>query len=322
MNKSVPDYVSVAVGSDVPSLGVRNPLGQTRISEYWGINSEYGVLRDVLLGSPECFRWMGDENLAYSSICRSSDRLGLEFNRDVAIRQHKELISAYESAGVQVHQMQPDDYTPYQIFSRDSNFMTPFGAVVCQLANPRRRGEYAQVLKFYVSKEIPIYDLVSAGNFEGGDFNLIEPGAVLIGYTDHRSEKRAAEQVGGWMEKEDWEVKYAPIDEYYVHIDLMVCMVAEKCAAVCLETTSDDVLKWLKNKKIEMVPVGFRDTMNLACNVVALGNDRVISTSEATELNGKLRAMGFEVYDPEMFMYTNAGGGVHCMAQPLRRDRV
>ena len=322
MNKSVPDYVSVAAGSDVPSLGIRNPLGQTRISEYWGINSEYGVLRDVLLGSPECFRWMGDENLAYSSICRSSDRLGLEFNRDVAIRQHKELISAYESAGVQVHQMQPDDYTPYQIFSRDSNFMTPFGAVVCQLANPRRRGEYAQVLKFYVSKEIPIYDLVSAGNFEGGDFNLIEPGAVLIGYTDHRSEKRAAEQVGGWMEKEDWEVKYAPIDEYYVHIDLMVCMVAEKCAAVCLETTSDDVLKWLKNKKIEMVPVGFRDTMNLACNVVALGNDRVISTSEATELNGKLRAMGFEVYDPEMFMYTNAGGGVHCMAQPLRRDRV
>ena len=322
MNKSVPDYVSVAAGSDVPSLGIRNPLGQTRISEYWGINSEYGVLRDVLLGSPECFRWMGDENLAYSSICRSSDRLGLEFDRDVAIRQHKELISAYESAGVQVHQMQPDDYTPYQIFSRDSNFMTPFGAVVCQLANPRRRGEYAQVLKFYVSKEIPIYDLVSAGNFEGGDFNLIEPGAVLIGYTDHRSEKRAAEQVGGWMEKEDWEVKYAPIDEYYVHIDLMVCMVAEKCAAVCLETTSDDVLKWLKNKKIEMVPVGFRDTMNLACNVVALGNDRVISTSEATELNGKLRAMGFEVYDPEMFMYTNAGGGVHCMAQPLRRDRV
>ena len=322
MNKSVPDYVSVAAGSDVPSLGIRNPLGQTRISEYWGINSEYGVLRDVLLGSPECFRWMGDENLAYSSICRSSDRLGLEFNRDVAIRQHKELISAYESAGVQVHQMQPDDYTPYQIFSRDSNFMTPFGAVVCQLANPRRRGEYAEVLKFYVSKEIPIYDLVSAGNFEGGDFNLIEPGAVLIGYTDHRSEKRAAEQVGGWMEKEDWEVKYAPIDEFYVHIDLMVCMVAEKCAAVCLETTSDDVLKWLKNKKIEMVPVGFRDTMNLACNVVALGNDRVISTSEATELNGKLRAMGFEVYDPEMFMYTNAGGGVHCMAQPLRRDRV
>ena len=279
-------------------------------------------MRDVLLGSPECFRWMGEENLAYSSICRTSERLGLEFDREVAIQQHRELESAYESAGVTVHKLQPDEHTPYQIYSRDSNFMTPFGAVVCQLANPRRRGEYAEVLKFYTSNEIPIYELVSAGNFEGGDFNIIEPGAVLIGYTDHRSEERTAKQVGGWMEAEGWEVKYAPIDEFYVHIDLMVCMVAEKCAAVCLETTSDDVLQWLRDKKIEMIPVDFRDTMNLACNVVALGNDRVISTSAATDLNSKLKAMGFEVYDPDMSMYTNAGGGVHCMAQPLRRDSV
>jgi hypothetical protein len=26
------------------------------------------------------------------------------------------------------------------------------------------------------------------------------------------------------------------------------------------------------------------------------------------------------VYDPDMSMFTNAGGGVHCMAQHLRRD--
>ncbi len=311
----------LAVGrTDV--LRVRRAGGSTPELRDWGVNSEYGVLRDVLLGSPECFRWMGDENLEYSSICRASDRDGLEFDRDVALRQHAELVAAYESAGVKVHSLQADDHTPYQIFARDSNFMTPFGAVVCQLANPRRRGEYAEVLRFYLSKGIPIYDLVSAGNFEGGDFNLIEPGAVLIGYTDHRSEERSAKQVGGWMEREGWEVKYAPIDEFYVHIDLMVCMVAEKCAAVCLDTTPDDVLDWLRARKIEMIPVSFRDTMNLACNVVALGNDRVVSTSAATELNGKLRAMGFEVYDPDMSMFTDAGGGVHCMAQPLRRDRV
>ena len=322
MNKSIPGYVSVAGVSERPSLRTRNPNGGTSESEYWGVNSEYGLLRDVLLGSPECFRWMGAENLQYSSICRTSERLGLEFDHNAALIQHRELVSAYESAGVTVHMLQPDEHTPYQIFSRDSNFMTPFGAVVCQLANPRRRGEYAEILNFYVSNDIPIYDLVSAGNFEGGDFDIIEPGAVLVGYTDHRTEERAAKQVGGWMEAEGWEVKYAPIDEFYVHIDLMVCMVAEKCAAVCLETTSDDVLKWLRDKKIEMIPVGFRDTMNLACNVVALGNDRVVSTSAATDLNSKLRAMGFEVYDPDMSMYTNAGGGVHCMAQPLRRDRV
>ena len=303
-------------------LRARREGGSTPELRDWGVNSEYGILRDVLLGSPECFRWMGEENLEYSSICRASDRDGLAFDRDVAIRQHAELTDAYQSAGVTVHTLQPDEDTPYQVYSRDSNFMTPFGAVVCQLANPRRRGEYAAVIRFYLSNGIPIYDLVSAGNFEGGDFNIIEPGAVMIGYTDHRSEERSAKQVGGWMEKEGWEVKYAPIDEFYVHIDLMVCMLAEKCAVVCLDTTPDDVLEWLRSKNIEMIPVSFRDTMNLACNVVALGNDRVVSTAAAQNLNEKLRAMGFEVFDPDMTMFTDAGGGVHCMAQPLKRDRV
>ena len=37
-------------------------------------------------------------------------------------------------------------------------------------------------------------------------------------------------------------------------------------------------------------------------------------------LNEKLRARGFEVYDPDMSMFTLGGGGVHCMCQALRRD--
>jgi N-dimethylarginine dimethylaminohydrolase len=60
--------------------------------------------------------------------------------------------------------------------------------------------------------------------------------------------------------------------------------------------------------------------MALGCNVVALGNDRVLSTAGAKDLNAKLRAAGFKVYDPDMTMFTWAGGGVHCMCQPLNRE--
>jgi len=54
--------------------------------------------------------------------------------------------------------------------------------------------------------------------------------------------------------------------------------------------------------------------------VVALGQDRVLSPLGAADLNGKMRAAGFKVYDPDMTMFTRAGGGVHCMCQPLRRE--
>ncbi|HLH65103.1 MAG TPA: arginine deiminase family protein [Solirubrobacteraceae bacterium] len=302
------------------ALQAREPDGGTAALDRWGIDSEYGVLRDVLLGSPEAFRWLGEENAQYSALVRETLRRGHRFDRGLALRQHAEMVDAYRQAGVNVHLLPAREELPYGVYARDSSFMTPFGAVVTQLANPRRRGEYANVLRFYLEHEIPVYDLVSAGNFEGGDFNMIEPGCVLIGYTGLRGEEVAARQVGGWMQREGLEVRYAPIDEFYVHIDLMVCMLAEKLCAVCVETTDPEIVDWLRSRRIEIVEVSFRETMALGCNVVALGGDRVLSTTAAPKLNERLRALGFTVYDPDMSQFQLAGGGVHCMCQPLRRD--
>jgi N-dimethylarginine dimethylaminohydrolase len=303
-------------------LQARVPNGGSAVLEQWGINSEYGTLRAVLLGDPQSFRWLGEENAQYSALVRESLRKGYRFDPDRARRQHEEMVAIYRHADVDVHFLSPRDEIPYGVYARDSSFMTPFGAVPTQLASPRRRGEYANVLRFYVEHDIPIYDLISAGNFEGGDFNLIEPGAVLIGYTGLRGEEVAAHQVGAWIQAEGIEVKYAPIDEYYVHIDLMVCMLAEKLCAVCLDTTDPEIVTWLEARGIQIVPVSFRETMALGCNVVALGGDRILSTTAAPELNARLRALGLTVFDPDMSEYQRAGGGVHCMCQPLRRDPV
>lgn len=307
-------------GMNGSALRARVEGGKTPEMTGWYLKSETGPLRDVLLGPADTFGWLGEANAEYSSLVRDSLRRGYRFDRELALRQHGEMVSAYEDAGVRCHFLPGDTATEMQVFARDSSFMTPYGAVICQLANPRRRGEYASVLRFYMDNGIPIYDMVSAGNFEGGDFNMIRPGAALVGYTDHRSEGVAARQVADWFTAEGWEIKFAPIDPFYVHIDLMVCMLNEDCAAVCLETTEDDVVAWLREKKIEIIPATYEETMTLGCNVVALGNDRVLSTLAAGDLNARMRAAGFRVYDPDMTQFTRAGGGVHCMCQPLRRD--
>ena len=283
----------------------------------WGVNSEYGVLHDVLLGPPDNFHW-----LPTSSISKASLRGDYAFDHAAALTQHQEMVSAYESAGVTCHFLQSDKALPYQVYARDSSVMTPYGAVICQMHQWWRRGEYASVIHFYQDNDIPIFNFVTAAAFEGGDFNVIEPQCVLIGYCGERSEEPAAKQVAGWFEARGWEARLAPIDSFYVHIDLMVCMIAPKLAAVCIETTEDDVLEWLKSKRIEIVPVSFENTMELGCNIVSLGNDRVLSTRAAKDLNQRLKARGFEIYDPDVSMFTRGGGGVHCLCQPLRRDPV
>lgn len=283
----------------------------------WGVNSEYGRLRDVLLCSPENFHW-----LPTSSISKATLASGAKFDRQLAMKQHREMVQAYEAGGVTVHYLPADEQLPYQVFARDSSFMTPWGAVVTQMHQWWRRGEYAPVIRFYQSSGIPIYNMVTAAAMEGGDFDIIEPGAVLIGYCGERTQEPAARQIAGWLEKEGWEVRLAPIAEHYVHIDLMVCMLAHKLCAVCLDTTDDAIVGWLRAKKIEIVPVSYRDTMALGCNVMALGDDKVISTAQSKDLNARMRALGFTVYDPDVSMFTLGGGGVHCMAQALRRDPV
>ncbi len=301
------------------TLKNRNDNGNTPILNYWGANSEYGVLKDVLLGPVENYKW-----LKTSSVSKKTIRRNVEYNLDTAKKQYKEMISAYSSAGVKVHKHEPDPELPYQIFARDSSIMTPFGAIITNMAQWWRRGENYRAIETYNKLGIPIYDFITAGHFEGGDFNVIEPGCVLIGWEgeEGRSHFRAAQQLKKWFEKEKWEVFITDIDPYYVHIDLMVVMLAEKLAAVCLDCTDPNIVNWLKNKKIKIIPVPFQETIELGCNVVALGKDRVLLPEASKTLKANLKAEGFEIFDPNLSMITQGGGGVHCMCQSLRREPV
>ena len=298
-------------------LRSRREGGGTPKLNAWGADSDYGVLRSVLLGPIENYKW-----LETSSVSKKSLRRGVEFNLDTAKAQFAEMVSAYQSAGVEVHSHAGDPHLPYQVYARDSSIMTPYGAIITNMAQWWRRGENFRAIETYQRLGIPIYDYITAGTFEGGDFNVIEPGCVLIGWegNEGRSQEQAALQLQGWFEAEGWEVKLADIDPFYVHIDIMVVMLAPKLAAVCLDCTDPEIVKWLRAKKIEIIPVPFQETMELGCNVVALGDDRVLLPEGSKTLKAALKAHGFTVYDPDLSMITQGGGGVHCMCQSLIRD--
>jgi N-dimethylarginine dimethylaminohydrolase len=283
----------------------------------WGVDSEYGVLRDVLLGPPENFRW-----LPTSAISKATLESGASFDSELAQAQHRELVSIYEAAGVTVHQLDPDPALPYQVFARDSSVTTPEGAVVTQLKQQWRRGEYAPVIRFYTDSEIPIWKMITAGSIEGGDVTIVEPGVMLIGNGEERTEIQAARQLAGWMEDAGWEVRIEPIPGQFVHIDVLVSILAPKLAAVCVESASGGLTAWLREKGFEILEVSTADAFRLGVNAISLGDERVISTAGSARLNEQMRALGLEVFDPDLSMFTSGGGGAHCLAQALRRDRA
>ena len=287
--------------------------GGTKPLTQWGFRNETDTLTDVLLGPAD--------NLfhrATSSLSRKHLREA-PCNIELAKKQHAELVDAYKHFGVNVHMLEAEPELTMQVYSRDSSVMTPYGAFITAMANWWRRGENYAAIRAYEKLGIPIYDMVTAGTFEGGDFNVIEEGCVLIGCGGARTQEEGARQVASWFEAEGWEVRLAFIDEYYVHIDLMVVPIAEKLTAVCLACTDPAIVDWLKGKGHDIIDVPFQQTMALGCNMMSLGNSRIIAPSSSTTLIGELKARGFEVAAVDTAEISKTGGGIHCMAQALRR---
>jgi N-dimethylarginine dimethylaminohydrolase len=298
-------------------LKLRQDTGGTPRHDKWGVDSEYGTLREVLVGPVDNFAWR-----AGNSVAERSERIGLQFDFATAKRQYGEMLDVFRQADVNVHVLEPDPQLPYQIFARDSSVMTPWGAVIMQLQKPYRRGEYAACLKFYLSQGIPIYDLVTAGNVEGGDFMVLQPGVAACGYSGERSIEPAVQQLQSWFEAEGWEFHRYAFDPHFLHLDVQMGMIAEGLAVVCVEAVEPELVDWLKSRRIRAIPIPYGDAMQLGSNVVALGRERVLVPASSKNLVAACRAEGLTVYDPDVSMIGNGGGAVHCMCQALERERA
>jgi N-dimethylarginine dimethylaminohydrolase len=278
------------------------------------IVDETSPLEEVLLGPPEHFRW-----LPTSDISKATLASGRTLAPGEAAAAHAEMVSAYEDAGVSCRFLEADPALPYQVFARDSSVWAARGPIVTQLQQWWRRGEYAPVIRFYEGAGIEIAEMVTAASLEGGDLVLVAPRVALLGHCEARTQKPAADQLAAWLRDDGWEVRLQPFAEHFVHIDVLVCMVAPSLAAVCEEAVDPSLLDWLGAHGVETIPLSYASAVALGVNAMALGGDRVLSSAGATELNEQLRARGLYVYDPDLSPFTLGGGGPHCLAQPLRR---
>ena len=116
----------------------------------------------------------------------------------------------------------PNEVLHRNFFARDSSAMSPWGALICHMQLKSRRADYVTAIRFYQSNEVPIWRYATAGHFEGGDFNILEPGLVLIGWNGERSEREGSEQVAEWVREQGWEAVVAPISREFVHMDGLV----------------------------------------------------------------------------------------------------
>ncbi|HEY8611775.1 MAG TPA: arginine deiminase family protein [Roseomonas sp.] len=282
----------------------------------WRVSSETAPLREVLLCPPDHYRWIPTNSIVRRTLAGENQSPATAHLQ----AQHAELVHAIEQGGATVRKIAPEPHLPYMAYTRDSVVVTHRGPVLCQLERPQRRGEYAPLIDFHAAHGSAFWRKSSAGTLEGGDIHIIRPGLATIGASGGRTDTAGAEQLAGWLRSEGWEVRVEDFDEHFLHLDVLFCMAAEGLAVACEDVLDPAFLQWLKARGIRWIPVPYRDAMQLGCNILALGNGRVVSAHESTGLNAALRAEGLEVLDPALSLFTAGGGGPHCLTCPLRRD--
>ncbi|MFO1061977.1 MAG: arginine deiminase family protein [Dongiaceae bacterium] len=294
--------------------------GDQAAAQGWGVTAQTGRLRDVLLGKPDHFRWVPLNSISAVTFS-NQEAMGYRFDKQKAMQQHRRMVDAYEAAGVRCHFVEADEGLPSSVFTRDSSFMTPWGAVIASIQTPPRRQDYAVVSEFYRSAGIPIWKWVTANHFEGGDFVILKPGVALLGWSGDRSTKEGADQVAGWMREKGWEAFVVPIPPQFVHMDAVVVMLEKGLALVCEDALPPYGLDFIKQKHgIRVIPVAYADCVKLGGNLVSLGERRVLSMAHNVNVNARLRDEGFEVVAGDYDMFALGGGGVHCSCHELRRD--
>ena len=304
------------VVSDNFTLRHRNDGGNTQRLTYWGADSETGELKDVLIGPIDHFTSI----LPTNSMNKKMIREGVTLDVEGARLQYEEVLSCYRDSGVSIHITPPDPYLPLQIWARDGSYMTQWGMIVGQMSQWWRRGEYGPVIDLCAQKNIPIYDKVTAGCAEGGDFMMIRPDLAIMGYSGERSQAEGAQQVKDWLSKEGVEVLLYEFDAHFVHADVTIVMLTDNLAAAVTDVVDPAILETLKNRGISIIDVPYLKATQLGCNVMSLGKDRVLLPKQNEFLVEACKAEGLTVFDPDVSAITVVGGGIHCMSLALRRS--
>ncbi|HEY5529833.1 MAG TPA: arginine deiminase family protein [Thermoleophilia bacterium] len=105
------------------------------------------------------------------------------------------------------------------------------------------------------------------------------------------------------------------------HLDMIFSVIAERACLYCREGLPAEFVVYLERRGWNLIQVPLEEVMKTGCNVLALGDDRILSFAENGIVNKMLEAEGFTIYAPHLREFTKMGGGPHCLTFEIQRDR-
>lgn len=281
-----------------------------------------GALQRVLVCSPRAAGWNRPEPLARWR------ELGFHHAPDFATAQaqHEALCRELQTAGAEVIELPPADHLSLDaVYAHDASIATDFGLITMRPGKTNRVSEAAHQASFCRRLGIPTFgEIVAPGTTEAGDIVWLDSKTLLIG-RGYRTDAAGIAQMRALLAPKGIEVisaplPYGPGPSACLHLMSLISLLDERVALVDLSWLAVETVELLKACGFRWIEIDPAERDTLACNVLALGGQRLLAIEENSRTNDRLRHAGFDVRTfPGSELCINGSGGPTCLTRPLLR---
>jgi N-dimethylarginine dimethylaminohydrolase len=285
-------------------------------------HSMVAPLKRVLVCSPHTAGWDQSERLARWR------ELGFHHAPDVSVAQsqHEILCRELQLAGAELIELKRDTKLSLDaVYTHDASLATDFGLLVMRPGKENRLAEGGHQSKCAAQIGIPTFaEIISPGSTEAGDILWLDSKTLLVGH-GYRTNAAGITQMREIFQPKGVEVLSAPLPygpgpSACLHLMSLISLLDEHTALVDLPWLAVETVELLRSRGFHFIEIEYSERDTLACNVLALGNKRLLAIEGNQKTNQKLRDAGFEVSTfPGSELCINGSGGPTCLTRPVLR---
>jgi N-dimethylarginine dimethylaminohydrolase len=301
-------------------------MAETLTATRYNGHSMVGSLQRVLVCSPRTAGWNEPERAARWR------ELGFLHAPDFATAQsqHEALCRELAACGVELVEISSADDLSLDlsldaVYTHDASLATDFGLIVMHPGKRNRVPEGPHHARFGQTLGIPtLAQIAPPGTTEAGDIVWLDRRTLLIGHT-YRTNAAGIQQMRDLLAPKGIEVLSAPLPHgsgpaVCLHLMSLISLLDEHTALVDLPWLAVETVELLQSHGFKFIEIDYSERDALACNVLALGDNRLLAIAENQKTNAKLRQAGFDVRTfPGNELCINGGGGPTCLTRPLLR---
>lgn len=281
-----------------------------------------GPLQRVMVCSPRTAGWDQPESVAHWR------DLGFHHgpNYAEALAQHETLCRQLQTAGAELVELPASgELSLDAVYAHDASLATDFGLILMRPGKANRVAESGHHGAFGRQIGIPVFGKITApGTTEAGDIVWLDSKTLLIGH-GYRTNAAGIQQVRELLAPKGVAVisaplPYGPGPSACLHLMSLISLLNEHTALVDLPWLAVETVELLRSRGFRLIEIEYSERDTLACNVLALGQKRLLAIEENRKTNDRLRDAGFDVRTfPGSEICINGSGGPTCLTRPVLR---